>query len=237
MGFLTVNIHQTDHDDLIVGPLPQIGTSLGRLNPDYEAYELPFDILRREVLNMNGLEDLPSREDITAALVALLGPLFPLLSDNLVDRTPLLVLGSYTNLGDTQTQGVDVGFDLRFPGGFRAELDYSWLDADIDAPPGLDQFLSPNAPENRAAISLGYTADRWSARILGRWVDDFRWVSPPFVGNVDSYTTVDLFAHLQVSSRVALGLTVANATDEEQFQVFGADLLERRAVGSVTLSW
>jgi outer membrane receptor protein involved in Fe transport len=232
-----VNLHHTDHDDLIVGPLPQVGTSLGLLNPAYRPYVVPEDVLSRAELDELELSELPSREDIRDELIALLGPLFPLLTTNLVDGTPLLALGSYTNLGSTQTLGVDVGFDLRFGNGFRADLNYSWLDTDIDAPPGLDDFLLPNAPENRAALGLGYAADRWSARLLGRWVDDFRWVSPPFHGNVDSYTTLDLFAHVELSSRVALGLNIANATDEDQFQVFGGDLLERRAVGSVTLSW
>lgn len=238
LGFLTVNLHHTDHDDLIAGPLPQLGTSFGRVNPDFGAYALPEDILDRATLDGLGLPDIDSREEITAELIARLGALYPFLTErSQIDRTPFLALASYANLGSTQTQGVDVGFDLRFAGGFRAEINYSWLDTDIDAPPGLDDYLLPNAPENRAALAIGYTADRWSARILGRWVDDFRWVSPPFQGDVDSYTTADLLAHVQLSSRVALGLSVANVTDEEQFQVFGGDLLERRAVGSVTLSW
>ncbi|HUP21994.1 MAG TPA: TonB-dependent receptor [Thermoanaerobaculia bacterium] len=237
LGFLTINLHHTDHDDLIVGPLPQVGTSLGRLNPSYGAYVVPREVLSRAELDELELSELPSREEIRDQLVALLGGLFPFLSANPVDGTPLVALASYANLGSTQSLGVDVGFDLRFAGGFRLELNYSWLDADLDAPPGLADFVLPNAPENRATVGLGYSADRWSARLLGRWVDDFRWVSPPFHGNVDSYSTADLFAHVQLSSNVALGLSVANLTDEEHFQVFGGDLLERRAMGSLTLSW
>ena len=245
LGFVTLNAHQTDHDDLIAGPLPQFGTSLGVLNPAFQPYQLPEDVLSEAQMDQlcnegspefcNGA--LPSREDIRAELIATLGGLFPLLSTNPIDGTPVLVVGSYTNLGSTQTTGVDAGVDLRFGRGFRVDFNYSWLDTDIDAPAGLDEFLLPNAPENRAGFGLGYTGVRWGAQVRGRWLDDYRWVSPPFRGDVESFTTFDVFAHFEITEHVELGLAVANASDEEQFQVFGGDQLERRAIGSVTLSW
>lgn len=234
----TVNIayHFSEHDNLIGGPIPNVGTSLGRLNPDYGPYIVPLEIPARADIP-DDLSELPSREEILAQIQAILGGLFPFLSTNIEDGTPLLALNTYANIGSADTQGVDFDVQLRFDTGFNLGLTYSWLDSDPSGPSDLVQHLALNAPENQGALRVGYSADRWNAELKGRWVDTFRWVSPPFGGFVEDYISVDLFANIHVNDTVSLGLSVANLTDDNHFQLWGGDILERRALGQVTIHW
>ena len=82
--------------------------------------------------------------------------------------------------------------------------------------------------------SVRYSADRWSARLAGRWVDAFLWSSGIFVGPVESYAVLDLHADCSLTEHWKLGLNVANLLDNVDYQKFGGDLLRRRSLGSVT---
>ena len=59
----------------------------------------------------------------------------------------------------------------------------------------------------------------------------------PFVGVVKSYTTVDLSAEYYINNQWRIGLNVANLLDDNHYQAFGGDILERRALGHVVFSW
>lgn len=233
-GLLTAGYHYSEHENVISSLLPQLGTALGRLNPAFGPYQPP-----RSPLPGGAVPELPPdvEADLLARLRAVLGPLFPFLT-NAIDGTPVLVVSSFANLGEAETQGADLAFRWSSPRGWGWSLSYSWLDFELgDAISGFPDALRANAPEHRAAGELSYTGSRWDAAVVYRWVDDFRWSSGPFRGPVDSYATVDLFANVGLGSHWSLGLAVTNLTDEEQPQTFGGDVLGRRALGSVTLRW
>lgn len=59
-------------------------------------------------------------------------------------------------------------------------------------------------------------------------------VSP---GDVESYTTMDLGFNFDINDSWEVGANVANALDDEHFESFGGDLLERRALAYVAYSW
>ena len=65
----------------------------------------------------------------------------------------------------------------------------------------------------------------------------FRWANATYIGDVESFTTVDLTGNYAVSKHWKLGLNVANLFDDEHWEAFGGDLLRRRALGHVTFSW
>jgi len=75
-----------------------------------------------------------------------------------------------------------------------------------------------------------YRNDRLTASLKGRWVDDFAWAAGAFIGPVDSYTTFSLAGSYEVND-------VSNLLDDDHYQSFGGDTLERRALGYVTLNW
>jgi outer membrane cobalamin receptor len=54
---------------------------------------------------------------------------------------------------------------------------------------------------------------------------------------VPSYAVLDLQARFPLRERVTVGIDVANALDNDHYEVFGGDLLCRRALAHVTVDW
>jgi outer membrane receptor protein involved in Fe transport len=48
---------------------------------------------------------------------------------------------------------------------------------------------------------------------------------------------LDLGAGYRLSDRWTVGVAVANALDDAHYEVFGGDLLRRRALAHLTVSW
>lgn len=215
--FLTVDYYNGESDNFITDLLPQLGTPLGRINPNFGPWQGPA-----------GLPD-PIEAAIRAAV--------PLLSNNL-DGSNIIAAASYTNFGKVDTQGIDIGFNYFFHDDWTASFTYSWFDFKIrDSVPGLDRILLPNSPENKFSFGLSYNQDRWDAALTFRWVDDFRWGVGPFQGDVESYSVVDLVGNYLITENWKVGVNVSNLFDNEHWEAFGGDLLGRRALVSVSFLW
>ena len=151
--FLTVDYYNAVSDNFITDLLPQLGTALGRINPNFGPWQGPA-----------GLPD---------AVEAAIRARVPLLSNNL-DGSNILAAASYTNFGKVDTQGIDIAVNYYFQDDWTASFSYSWFDFEIrDSQPGLDRILLPNSPENKFAVGLGYRQPRWDAGFTLRWVDEF----------------------------------------------------------------
>lgn len=225
-AFVTLDYYRGDNENFITDLIPQLGTPLGRVNGNFGVYAPPANL------------PAPQRAALLAALNANLpATLRPFLTNNL-DGSPIFVVRSYANVGQVDTQGIDFGINVYAGDGWRFGGSYSWFDFDIaDGFTTFQNLLLPNSPENKLAATVGYSTDRWGASLAGRWVDDFRWVVGPFQGTVESYTTVDVGAYVQVGTAWRLGVSVANALDDEHWEAFGGDLLQRRALANVSYSW
>ncbi len=222
---LTLDYYNSKNTNFITDLLPQLGTPLGRINPNFGPYQLPQGLTPEH------------QQQVLSVLQLVLGRFYPLLTQN-IDRTPMIGVASYTNFGQVDTQGVDLGMTFYLNPEWTLALNYSWFDFDIkDSLPGLDRLLLPNSPENKYAGSISYSGSRFDFAASYRWVDTFRWAVGPFQGDVPSYGTADLIANFRVTDAVELGINVANILDEEHWEAFGGDLLGRRALGSVTFRW
>ena len=145
---------------------------------------------------------------------------------------------SYTNFGQVDTQGIDLGITSHVGHGWQVDFTYSWFDFDVKEDlPGFENLLVPNTPENKISAGVSHVGERWGASLSGRWVEDFDWAVGPFVGVVESYTTVDLSADYLITDQVRVGLNVTNLLDDEHYQSFGGDLLGRRALANVSFRW
>lgn len=221
-AFLTIDYYKNELDNFITDLLPNVGTALGRLNSDFGPYQAPANH--------------PAPATLLGALQQALGANFFALSNNF-DGSPILAAVSYTNFGQVDTQGVDVGFNMFATDNWRVNANYSWFDFDIkEELPG--DPLVPNAPEHSMSAGVQYLASRWDLGVSWRWVDDFQWVvGTIFNGTVPSYDVLDVTANYRVTDNVEVGLNVSNVTDDEHFESFGGDLIGRRALGHVLFRW
>ncbi|MFQ5791926.1 MAG: TonB-dependent receptor domain-containing protein, partial [Acidobacteriota bacterium] len=217
-AFLTFEYYNSQADNFITDLLPQLGTSLGRVNPNFGAWQAP--------------SGLP--EPVAAAIRAVAPPI---LSNN-IDGSNILAAVSYTNFGQVDTQGIDIGLSYYFVDDWTLSFTYSWFDFEIQEDlPGFESLLLPNSPENKFSVGLAYARDPFDASFGLRWVDDFRWAVGPFQGDVESYATVDATANYDLTENWTVGVNVANLFDDKHWEAFGGDLLERRALGHLLFKW
>ena len=210
--------------DLITSLLPQMGTSLGRINPQFGAYEPP-----------DGLS-AAQRALVLSTLRAALPPsVFDLLSNDL-DGTPILAAVSLTNFARVNLQGGTVHLqyfanDHLSAGGGVSRVQ---LGTKTDLP---EEPLSTNAP--RVALTLGvtYADSRKSAGLRYRWSDRFTWIGGIFRGPVPTYSVTDAMAAYKLSPRVRLQANVTNLFDNKHYEVFGGDILRRSSLLTLVYDW
>jgi iron complex outermembrane receptor protein len=227
-ALLTAEYYNSTAENFISDLLPNVSAA-GRLNSDFRFYTPPAGVPE------------PGRTILLQQLQALIAqnPLLAALSNNF-DGAPILALLTYTNFGEVDTEGIDLGLQWHISRPWRLDFNYSWFDFEIVDPPATNPLanqLKANAPEHSVSAGLLYTADRWDAGINFRWVDDFDWQAGVFDGEVPSYELFDLVGNWRATDAITLGVNVSNLTDEEHWQAFGGDVLGRRALGSVQFSW
>ena len=218
-AFFTIDYYNNRANDFITDLLPQLGTALGRTNPNFGPWEPP--------------EPLPP-----PVVSAIRGLAPPILSNNF-DGSNILAAVSYSNFGKVDTQGIEIGLSYYFMDPWRLAFSYSWFDfqPQEDIPPGFEPLLAPNTPENTFRAGLGYITDRWDADFAVRWVDDFRWSVGVFQGDIESYTSLDLNANFRIVEHWKIGTNISNLFDSVHYEAFGGDLLGRRALVYVAVDW
>lgn len=225
--FVTLDVYSSENSNFITDLLPNLGTPLGRVNPDFGPWE-----------GSDEAESTACALNPTISVADCVRGSAPPILSNDQGGAAVLAAVSYTNFGDVDTEGVDLALNHYIGNDWRLSLAYSWFDYEVkESAPGLDSLLLPNTPENKAVGGVSYVGSRLDASLSARWVDDFRWVVGPFQGDVEAYTTVDLVANWAVNDAWSLGINVANVFDDEHWEAFGGDLLGRRALGSVTFHW
>jgi outer membrane receptor for ferrienterochelin and colicins len=216
-ALVTLDYYRTHSANVATSLLPQLGTALGRINPRFGPWEGP--------------DGLPS------AIVDQIRALVPLLS-NQIDGSNILAAASYTNFGAVDIQGIDLGLSYFLPSGWRSTASYSWFDFNpLDSPAGAQNLLLPNTPAHTVSAGVAYDRNRIAASLDARWVDGFRWADGYFLGNVESYTTVDLTATYPLTAALGVSLNVSNLLDDRHWETFGGALLRRRALVSLQYKW
>lgn len=217
-GFsLTVSYFHNRLDNFTTDLLPQLGTSLGRINPAFGPYMPPAALSPDQAALVSGTLAVALPPELLATL------------SNTPDTAPAFVVVSLTNFGKVDTSGLELGLQKLLPHSLTFDLAYNYFDFDVlEAAP--ENPLAPNTPRHRVVASLTYSGERFTAALRTQWVDRFAWRSGFYVGDVPSYRVTDLSVLCDVNDSWTVGLDVANAFDEVHYEMFGGSLLRRRAL-------
>ena len=221
--WLTLDLYRNRLEDFATDLLSQAGTSLGRLNRSFGPYAPP-----------QGLSPEAAAAVLAALANALPPELFASLSND-ADGSPILVLLSSTNSGRVLTEGAELGLSWQVRD-WLLELNYSYFDFRVEeqAP---ESPLTPNTPRNRYALAVSRTGAAWSGSLGFRWVEGFDWASGIFAGPVPSFGVADLAVSYHFRSGWEAGIDISNLLDDGHYEIFGGDLLRRRALASLSWSW
>jgi outer membrane receptor protein involved in Fe transport len=216
-ALVTLEYYNSVAEDFITDLLPQLGTPIGRINPNFGPWQSP--------------------PGLPAAVATGIRSQVPLLSNNF-DGSNVLVAASYTNFGKVDTEGIDSGLNYYLTNAWRVSFGYSWFNFQIkDELLGFASLLLPNSPEHKFSLGAAYRRNPFDAAVNFRWVEGFRWGVGPFVGDVEPYTTVDVVANYALNRNWRVGINIANLFDDDHWEAFGGDLLRRRALTSVAFEW
>jgi iron complex outermembrane receptor protein len=212
--YLTADYYRSRLSGFVTDLLPGV-------NPAFPAYTIP------------GTLPAPVQAGLNAFLRAALGVNFRGLTT--VDGRPALVF-SYTNAGKVDTQGVEVALNYYVTNNWLVDLNYSWFDFEVKEQ-ALGDVLLPNAPENKYNVGVAYRGGIFDARLAYRWVEGFPWAAGVFKGDVPDYGVVNLAGRYRISEMFGVGVDVSNLLNDKHWETFGGDIMRRRALGFVSLSW
>jgi iron complex outermembrane receptor protein len=219
--FMTVDYYRAHNDGFITDLVPQVGTVLGNLEGCVDAAGNPQTDATQCPINNDYLEWVSTEEAETTFLVPQIGLTVAQALRNAVDNSvggnslgfrlaqdldgdPVIVGRTYTNVGEVDTQGVDLGIQYFVTPKVHIQASYSWfdfeiIDSEVVDPPEcllppqirpsgcLEDILLPNTPQHKASLSASYADKRWFASLSGRWVEGFRWSAGVFQGDVSCH--------------------------------------------------
>jgi outer membrane receptor protein involved in Fe transport len=214
---LNIDYYRSQHKNFLSDLLPFV-------NPDYGPYAPPSS-LPPEV-----------QAAILVALEQSLPPSFlAMMSNSLDDGSPIFAVGSWTNTGKVNTQGLEISLKYFFNKFLSAYFNYSWFDFKV-----LEEFLgdsTPNTPQHRINFGASYITDRFDISMRFRWVDDFLWAGGLFKGMVKFYSLVNLTSNFYFGNGFAVGVNISNLLNNKHYQLFGGDILRRNAVAAISYRW
>ena len=220
--YVTLTYYRNWLRDFTTNLLPQVGTPLGRVNADFQPYRPP-SALPPEAAAI-----------VQAALAsALPGELLALLS-NAPTGAPMFVAFSVRNFGKAITHGLETAVSYKASDDFSLDLSYTAFDYHI---PQQWMGLTPNTPPQQWSVGGRYSTSRVTAGLRYRWVDNFLWSAGLFSGPVPSYGVSDVQVLYAVMPPVSIGIDIDNALNSRHYEVFGGDLLARRALVSLKYGW
>jgi outer membrane receptor for ferrienterochelin and colicins len=151
---------------------------------------------------------------------------------------------TYRNYGDVTLWGSDLAVEALLTDQLTLTGGYSWLSDDtfrtVDFA-GNEALVALNAPANKGSVGL-----RWSDRNRGlsvnsqlRFVDGFPMNSGVYVGDVESYTVVDLGLSWRVPTLRGTMFTIQaqNILNDEHQQFIGAPTMGRLVTGRVSYTF
>ncbi len=155
------------------------------------------------------------------------------LSRNEDGNTAIVV--SYTNEGDVDQKGIDIGVGVQVMPEVRIDGSASWFSFAVNSQRAGDQLL-PNTPDRKATLGITYEGSRngINASLNGRFVADYAWAAGVFVGRVPATQTINAAVGYQAGPRYRVYANATNVLDQQRYQLYGGAVIGRRVLVGVT---
>jgi iron complex outermembrane receptor protein len=227
--FLTADYYNNQIEDFVTDLLPNVNRD------DFPAYQLPAGFGPGEPF-------APFAPAVLGAIQQALGPRFGAFS-LLPDGSEAFIV-SYTNAGQVDEQGVELGVSFLPAANWQVDANYTYFDFEIDdnraSEGGIvnEDELSPNTPQHKGNIGATYSnPERFSAGFNLHVQEAFDWAAGVFAGPVPGYATLDLNGSWSVAPFARINVAWNNVLDKEHYQLYGGSVLGSRAVGGVTFTF
>lgn len=151
---------------------------------------------------------------------------------------PNAVMLTYRNYGDISLNGLDMNFTFFLNPSWSLGANYSFVSKDLfENVDGIGD-IALNAPKNKFGVNVQYTNIDLGlgAGLRARFVEGFPVRSGVYVGEVESYWTLDLNAGyaIPLGPKPRLSVTVQNLLDRKHQQFVGTPEIGRLAMARLT---
>ncbi len=153
---------------------------------------------------------------------------------------PTAVMLTYRNFGEITLNGLDVNLAYFPSDQWVLTGNYSWVDKTLFEKVDDIADIALNAPGNKFKIGTSYTFDQPQLTLGAQWryVGAFRQESGVFVGDVDSYSLLDLNASYRLPfGPMRIGVDVSNALDTKHRTFIGAPEIGRLVFGQLGVAF
>ena len=154
---------------------------------------------------------------------------------------PTAVMLTYRNFGEITLNGLDVNLAYFPSDQWSLTGSYSWVDKTLFEKVDDIADIALNAPGNKFKLGTSYTFNQPQLTLGAQWrsVGAFRQESGVFVGDVDSYSLLDLNAsyRLPFGHHLRLGVDVSNALDTKHRTFVGAPEIGRLVFGQLGVAF
>lgn len=153
---------------------------------------------------------------------------------------PTAVMLTYRNFGEITLNGLDVNLAYFPSDQWVLTGNYSWVDKTLFEKVDNIADIALNAPGNKFKVGTSYTFDQPQLTLGAQWryVGAFRQESGVFVGDVDSYSLLDLNASYRLPfGPMRIGVDVSNALDTKHRTFIGAPEIGRLVFGQLGVAF
>jgi outer membrane receptor protein involved in Fe transport len=220
----TASVFYNRRHDFTTNLVPQTGSSLGRVNPDFQPYQPPASLSPQ------------AAAAVTAALKGSLpASLYAAMSNDAAGK-PVFAVLTFGNFGEATDQGIELGVTAWARPEWRVETSVTLMRFNVKSQ-AAESVISPNVPSRQFSAGTTYAGRRFSASGTIRAVNAFDWNSGVYAGPVPAYAVVDAAAGINLQRGWRIDVDAANLFDHRHIELFGGSLIGRRVLGSLVYSW
>ncbi len=161
-----------------------------------------------------------------------LAPLRPLLPGLTKVNGANAFVFSYTNAGDVDEQGLELGINYYVTKEWLIDANATWFDFKAKSQQLGDKLL-PNTPDKKFNAGVAYNGRMLYGSLKWRHVPSFDWAAGSFAGRIKEFDLFNASLGYQVNNNFRVGVNALNLTDKEHYEIFGGSVLGRRILGNV----